>query len=155
VLSIVEIGSYLGASATAFAAALQATSNTAARVYCVDTWNNDAMTEGQRETMRVFLGNVHKYGETIVPIRGWSTTVVDEIARNLVKIDVLFIDGDHSYEGCLADWRAYEPLLRPGSRVAFHDVAWAGGVRRVVEEEVLPRSAAHARLPNLWWAEIR
>ena len=37
-------------------------------------------------------------------------------------IDVLFIDGDHSYEGVLTDWLLYNPLVRKGGIVAFHDV---------------------------------
>lgn len=36
-------------------------------------------------------------------------------------VDVLFIDGDHSYEGVLADWLLYHPLVREGGIVAFHD----------------------------------
>jgi cephalosporin hydroxylase len=37
-------------------------------------------------------------------------------------VDMLFIDGDHSYDGVLADWTMYHPLIRPGGIVAFHDV---------------------------------
>lgn len=39
------------------------------------------------------------------------------------QIDVLHIDGDHSKEGVLADWAAYEPLVRPGGLVLLHDTA--------------------------------
>lgn len=37
------------------------------------------------------------------------------------QLDVLFVDGDHSYEGVLADWLLYAPLVRKGGIVAFHD----------------------------------
>jgi len=37
-------------------------------------------------------------------------------------VDVLFIDGDHSYAGIIADWLLYAPLVRPGGIVAFHDM---------------------------------
>lgn len=37
-------------------------------------------------------------------------------------VDMLFIDGDHSYEGVKADYELYSPLVRPGGIVAFHDV---------------------------------
>lgn len=37
--------------------------------------------------------------------------------------DVLFIDGDHTYEGCRADFLAYKGLVRPGGLVVLHDVA--------------------------------
>jgi predicted O-methyltransferase YrrM len=37
-------------------------------------------------------------------------------------LDVLFIDGDHSYGGVRADWEMYGPLVAPGGVVAFHDI---------------------------------
>jgi cephalosporin hydroxylase len=37
-------------------------------------------------------------------------------------IDVLFIDGDHSTEGMLADYRDYAPLVRAGGIIAVHDI---------------------------------
>lgn len=37
------------------------------------------------------------------------------------KADVLFIDGDHSYQGVLCDWLLYHKLVRKGGIVAFHD----------------------------------
>jgi hypothetical protein len=37
-------------------------------------------------------------------------------------VDLLFIDGDHTYEGVKADYELYSPLVRPGGLVAFHDV---------------------------------
>jgi hypothetical protein len=36
---------------------------------------------------------------------------------------MLFIDGDHTYEGCLKDWTMYSPLVRSGGLIAFHDIA--------------------------------
>jgi len=39
------------------------------------------------------------------------------------KIDLLFIDGDHSYTGVAADYAMYSPLVRPGGIIAFHDAA--------------------------------
>lgn len=38
------------------------------------------------------------------------------------KLDFLFIDGDHSYEGVKTDFLNYSPLVRPGGIVAFHDI---------------------------------
>jgi predicted O-methyltransferase YrrM len=152
--NIVEIGSYLGASAAAFGAGLARSANADAKIYCVDTWNNDSMSEGQRDTMALFLRNTATYRHTIVTVRGWSTEVFDTIAAGAGRIDLLFIDGDHSYEGCLADWKAYAPLLAPAARVAFHDVGWAEGVRKVIDQEVRGLVVREERLPNLWWGEL-
>jgi predicted O-methyltransferase YrrM len=152
--SIVEIGSYLGASAAAFGAGLRQSSNGAARIYCIDTWNNDAMSEGQRETMSGFLDNTVAFQKQIVPLRGLSTAMAPEIRRQMTHIDLLFIDGDHSYPGCLADWRAYRDFLRPRSRIVLHDVGWAEGVQRVLDEEIRSHVRTESRLPNLWWGEL-
>jgi len=38
------------------------------------------------------------------------------------KIDVLFIDGDHSYEGVRHDFWLYGPLVRPGGLIGLHDI---------------------------------
>lgn len=37
------------------------------------------------------------------------------------EIDLLFIDGDHSYEGVKKDYEMYESLVRKGGCIAFHD----------------------------------
>ena len=38
------------------------------------------------------------------------------------KVDFLFIDGDHTYEGVKKDFEMYSPLMREGGIVAFHDI---------------------------------
>jgi predicted O-methyltransferase YrrM len=38
------------------------------------------------------------------------------------KLDFLFIDGDHSYEGVREDFKMYAPLVRDGGLIAFHDI---------------------------------
>jgi predicted O-methyltransferase YrrM len=39
------------------------------------------------------------------------------------KLDFLFIDGDHSYEGVRSDFETYTSLVRPGGIIAMHDIA--------------------------------
>jgi predicted O-methyltransferase YrrM len=48
-------------------------------------------------------------------------------------VDLLFIDGDHRYEGVKKDWEMYSPLVRPGGLIVFHDVAENYGETRVKE----------------------
>ena len=38
------------------------------------------------------------------------------------KLDLLFIDGDHSYDGVKADFNNYSPLVREGGFTVFHDI---------------------------------
>ena len=60
-------------------------------------------------------------------------------AADVADIDVLFIDGDHTYDGVRADYALWSPLVRPGGVIAFHDTvptAWAHepGVVQMVNE---------------------
>jgi predicted O-methyltransferase YrrM len=36
-------------------------------------------------------------------------------------LDLVFIDGDHSYEGCAGDIRVWTPLIRPNGILVIHD----------------------------------
>lgn len=38
------------------------------------------------------------------------------------RLDVLFLDGDHTYDGVKADFGVYSSLVRPGGIIAFHDI---------------------------------
>jgi predicted O-methyltransferase YrrM len=37
------------------------------------------------------------------------------------RVDFVFIDGDHSYEGLMGDWTGWSPLVAPGGIIALHD----------------------------------
>ncbi len=52
------------------------------------------------------------------------------------KLDLLFIDGDHSYQGVRDDFTIYLPLVRPGGMVGFHDIA--------------PHTDATCEVPRFW-----
>jgi predicted O-methyltransferase YrrM len=43
------------------------------------------------------------------------------------KIDALFIDGDHSYQGVRQDFWLYAPLVRAGGLIALHDISRTEG----------------------------
>ena len=66
-------------------------------------------------------------------------------------LEVLFIDGDHSYEGAKADFERWQPFVRPNGHVLFHDAVDTGGygnvypgVARLVGE--IERAGAWRRL---------
>jgi len=152
---VLEIGSYLGASAYFLAAGIAA-AGASSSVICVDTWRNDAMAEGQRDTYEEFIANTHRYSTLIRPIRGLSYEVVEQVRLHAPDgLGMLFVDGDHSWEGVKRDWTCYRPLLRRGSIVAFHDIGWASGVERVVREDVMPLVSGADQLTNLWWGILQ
>lgn len=147
---IVEVGSYLGASAACLAAAAKERGSV---VYCVDTWTNEAMTEGPRDTYAEFMSNTQRYVEQIRPLRGRSLKVAKKF---LEPIDLLFLDADHSYRACRSDTEAWLPKVKPGGIVVFHDFGWAEGVQRTVREMVKPieQSPGHV-MENIYWARIK
>jgi predicted O-methyltransferase YrrM len=58
-------------------------------------------------------------------------------------VDLLFVDGDHTYEGAAGDLARWSPLVRPGGHVVLHDAVDTGGygnvypdIRRAVDELV-------------------
>jgi predicted O-methyltransferase YrrM len=51
----------------------------------------------------------------------WLRTTGAAAARDHQPVDFVFIDGDHSEDGLLADWHAWSPLVEPGGIVALHD----------------------------------
>lgn len=56
------------------------------------------------------------------------------VAQSLdVPFKFVFIDADHTYEGCKKDYLAWERLIVPGGMLAFHDANY-DTVDRVIQE---------------------
>jgi len=147
-----EIGSYLGSSSCFISKGL----GKEGKLICIDTWGNQNMkyveadTDAEeRDTYTEFVVNTSKYRNKIIEIRKWSTDAIEDVKKLTNKIDFLFIDGDHNYDGVKKDWDLYSPLLKKGSIVAFHDTGWAEGVQKVISEDVLQGAELIERLPNL------
>jgi predicted O-methyltransferase YrrM len=69
--------------------------------------------------------------------------------------DLVFIDGDHSYEGVRADYEHWAPHVRCGGRLLFHDAVArdfapsAVGVSRLVEEIGAEKPRRFVREPGV------
>jgi predicted O-methyltransferase YrrM len=65
-------------------------------------------------------------GQRVFLIRGDSHSPItfSRIKKilNKRKVDFLFIDGDHSYEGVARDFEMYRQLVSPGGIIALHDI---------------------------------
>ena len=118
----VETGSYLGCSA------LLAALNSPATVWAHDIWIEDWSTlDGtvpppeEQDYFFKFYENIlnNKMENRIIPIRGNSAYTLKIHKPN--SIDLAFIDGDHSYEGCMADLELLYPCMKPGSFILLHD----------------------------------
>jgi predicted O-methyltransferase YrrM len=126
-----EIGSYLGASSCYLAAGLRRRSG---RLYCVDTWANETMPDGPQDTYADFLRNTAPFSDVITPVRKRSDMLEPEDVS--VPVDLLFIDGDHSYAAVSADFARTSDWVAEDGIIAFHDVGIPEhpGVDRVVGE---------------------
>lgn len=62
---------------------------------------------------------VHDKVEGVVVKYGDAKDLLSEFEDNV--LDTLFIDGDHRYQGCLADFVHYYNKVKSGGRIIFHD----------------------------------
>ena len=60
-------------------------------------------------------------------------------------IDLLFIDGDHAYEGVKSDFLTYRHFVREGGVVAFHDIMRDGQAQGIED-------FYSGGVPDLWAA---
>lgn len=113
---IVEIGGEFGRSASQFAAA-----NKNAKIFTVDLFPADhhfAVLHGG--LLNVFLHNTLTWASQINPIQSDSTEASKTWNK---KIDLLFVDGDHSYGGCKRDLENWYKHVKPGGLIVVHDYA--------------------------------
>jgi predicted O-methyltransferase YrrM len=64
------------------------------------------------------------------------------------QLDLLFIDGDHSYEGVRRDFELYSPLVGKGGMIALHDIVpgppvLVGEVPRFWQELKVTHASSH------------
>ena len=124
-----ELGSYLGASTCYIVAGLFKNNG---HLFCVDTWNNETMPEGSRDTYNEFLHNIDAIKSFVTPIRKRSEELTfNDMPNNLALI---FLDGDHSYEATKIDFEIVQNFLDENGIVVFHDCFYFEGVTRVVGE---------------------
>jgi len=141
---VVEIGSAYGLSTCFIAAALQR--NNHGKLYSIDPhetteWNDSGETTETFAIVQQRLKEL-KLSKFVEQIRLYSSKA---IASWNTPIDILFIDGSHSYEDVKNDFFGFLPYVKHGGFVLFHDTTWEYhkdnpyyrsdiGVPRVVQE---------------------
>jgi predicted O-methyltransferase YrrM len=129
---IVEVGSYRGRSTSALAVGAGD-----ARVYAIEPHESFEGVLGGSfgpADRRAFFENLLRVGVVEkVRLVNLSSEVVSKGWTR--PVGLLWIDGDHTPEGVRRDFEAWEPFLRPGGTVAFHDARDPdGGPARLIEE---------------------
>jgi predicted O-methyltransferase YrrM len=118
----VEIGSARGKSACLIGMGLK--ENGIGRLYAIDPHTSTSWNDSESaDTYKLIQDNLQRLG------LHESVTVIRDISKNAIPnvptpIDLLFIDGDHSYEGVKADWETFTPRMSPFGLVVFHDTIW-------------------------------
>lgn len=116
-VGVVEIGSWKGYST------IQLARNARAPVYAIDPHKGTFghRREGVKDTYDKFVQNINRYGvrNRVVPLR---MTSIEARRRYNISFDVLFIDGDHTFEGTAEHYNSWGRLLPRGGFIAFHDV---------------------------------
>jgi predicted O-methyltransferase YrrM len=118
---VIEIGTYRGGTLWCFAQL--ATSD--AVLVSVDVPGGD-YGGGYGETEARRFRNFCRHEQRIVTVTldSHDPATVQQVRAELggEPADLLFIDGDHSYDGVKVDFELYSPLVRRGGLVAFHDI---------------------------------
>jgi len=146
---VVEVGSWMGASTCFLAAGLKGGT---AKIFAVDnfqglstcgedaTWYNRHFQKlGSNSTLEIFRANfaaLDLIGRA-EPVVSDSIAAAQSLAAKRGTIDLVFIDGDHSYEACKADIAAWAPFVKRGGVIAFHDFgSRASGVTQAIFEAI-------------------
>jgi cephalosporin hydroxylase len=113
--SMYEIGSFAGESAEIFAKFFTT-------VHCVDPWGFEDLA---RISMSYRTGIEASFDEraaragNMVKHKAPSLMVAPTVADG--SVDFVYVDGDHSYDACFADLRAWWPKVKAGGFLGGHD----------------------------------
>jgi predicted O-methyltransferase YrrM len=118
---LVEVGSYAGESIVLFAAAFPTT-----KIVAVDPWEPNfdpkdpvAQTPKNMADAEALFDARVRYLPNIVKLKQCFTKAVHSFGCN--TIDLLYLDGNHSYAATRSAILAYLPKVSPGGFVAGHD----------------------------------
>jgi hypothetical protein len=79
------------------------------------------------------MRRIKQYADRVTVFRASSLEVAGTYYGK--GLDLVFIDGDHSHEGCSADIAAWRPLIEPGGWIGGHDYGKERfGVTQAVDE---------------------
>ncbi len=131
--AIVEIGSWKGRSTIWLAAGAKLAGR---RVVAIDPHVN-SREDRDATTVADFRKNIEQAGLSDI-VEPLIMSSADAAALFEGPVELLFIDGDHSYDAVLRDAELWLPKLTEGATVMFHDVSTAAysGPRRIFRRHV-------------------
>jgi hypothetical protein len=117
---VVEIGVYEGSSAVVLCDVL----GRDAELHLIDPFGHHsaALPPGWGATERASKRVVARAARGGGPQVSWHVAFSADVARGWSQpVDLVFVDGDHSEEGCATDWDSWHGFVEPGGVVLFHD----------------------------------
>jgi hypothetical protein len=93
-----------------------------AKIVAVDLPQADGSFKNSKPNLEACCEELRSRGYDVTLFLGDSTDrkIVDAVAK-LAPFDLCFIDGDHTFPYCKADWENYGAMAK---MVAFHDIGW-------------------------------
>lgn len=118
--TFVELGSFRGVSYCAFCQSAKA-SKVATKCYAVDTWQGDAhaglLEEGVLKTLKSHHDPL--YGDFSQLMQSTFDEALEKFADK--SVDLLHIDGFHTYEAVSHDFQTWLPKMSERGIILFHD----------------------------------
>ena len=133
-----EVGSYSGGSACILWHAMRRGGKDVV-LACHDLFRPFEIDGERRDIEPIFDANTEAWGVRALKVKGDSK--VTHAIHQDGSLDYCFIDGDHSFEGALADIRNFLPKLKPGGWLVIQDCI--GDVVRAAEAANLGGAGMH------------
>lgn len=139
-----EIGTREGDS---LRAVLEESSGDLESVWVADLWGTDygGSGRGSHQHIDQLLDDFRFDGRRVFLDGNSRDTIPPLMPEKAEAFDLVLVDGDHSYEGAMADLVNTWPLVKPGGAVVFHDITHPAhpDLRRCFDEFVAAVRSPH------------
>lgn len=113
------------------------------KLWSIDRWQHvegydDPMNLPQKEHDELYqyvCKKLEKFGERCIVVRSDTTSASEKFENE--SLDFVYVDADHSYEGCKRDLLAWLPKIKKGGFITGHDLNWESVFKAI--SEVLPQ----------------
>lgn len=117
-----EIGSYIGSSAS-----LVLRNPFPSNIICIDPCNlhpshyGGSLSQDEILLHNIKDNNIHNYGVKLYKKYSNDPILLKHFKDTNTKVDILFIDGAHDYNGVINDWINYNGFVNSGGYIIFDD----------------------------------